>query len=60
MIIQPIVCVYRAIFECEKGMNIDQVEQLKAIERNMIGMAREIEILRAELSKAENRACGNF
>lgn len=38
----------RAIFEYEKGVNIEQVEQLQAMEKNLIGMAREVEKLRAE------------
>lgn len=49
-----------ATFEHEKGMNIEQVEQLQAMEKNLIGMARELEKLRAEVLNAENRALGNF
>ena len=50
-----------ATFEYEKGINIDQVEQLIAMEKNLIGMAREVEMLRAEVLNAENRAAlGNF
>lgn len=50
-----------ATFEYEKGINIEQVEQLKAMEKNLIGMAREVEMLRAEVLNAENRAAlGNF
>jgi short-subunit dehydrogenase len=48
-------------FEYEKGINIEQVEQLKAMEKNLIGMAREVEKLRAEVLNAEKRAAlGNF
>lgn len=47
-------------FEYEKGINIEQVEQLQAMEKNLIGMARELEKLRAEVLNAENRALGNF
>ncbi len=50
-----------ATFEYEKGINIEQVEQLKAMEKNLIGMAREVEKLRAEVLNAEKRAAlGNF
>lgn len=46
----------RATFEYEKGINIEQVEQMKAMEKNLIGMAREVEKLRAEVINAEKRA----
>ncbi|XP_041022236.1 protein FLX-like 4 isoform X1 [Juglans microcarpa x Juglans regia] len=46
----------RTTFEYEKGINIEQVEQLQAMEKNLIGMARELENLRAEVLNAENRA----
>jgi len=46
----------RATFEYEKGINMEQVEQLIAMEKNLIGMAREVEMLRAEVLNAENRA----
>lgn len=50
-----------ATFEYEKGINIEQVEQLKEIEKNLIGMAIEVEKLRAEVLNAENRAAlGKF
>ncbi|XP_068652453.1 protein FLX-like 4 [Aristolochia californica] len=46
----------RAQFEYEKGLNIEQVEQMHAMERNLISMAREVEKLRAEVLNAEKRA----
>ncbi|KAH9806173.1 transglutaminase15 [Citrus sinensis] len=39
-----------ATFEYEKGLNIDNVEQLQAMEKNLVGMAREMEKLHAELA----------
>jgi hypothetical protein len=53
--------VNSATFEYEKGINMEQVEQLIAMEKNLIGMAREVEMLHAEVLNAENRAAlGNF
>ncbi|KAH7569285.1 hypothetical protein JRO89_XS06G0137200 [Xanthoceras sorbifolium] len=46
----------RATFEYEKGLNIGKVEQLQAMEKDLFGMAREIEKLRAEVQNAEMRA----
>ncbi|PQQ13685.1 protein FLX-like 4 isoform X1 [Prunus yedoensis var. nudiflora] len=46
----------RSTFEYEKGLNIEEVEQMKAMEKNLIGMAREVERLRDEVSNAEKRA----
>ncbi|XP_068647977.1 protein FLX-like 2 [Aristolochia californica] len=46
----------RAQFEYEKGLNIEQVEQMHAMERNLISVAREVEKLRAEVFNAEKRA----
>lgn len=46
----------RSTFEYEKGSNIEQVEQMKAMEKNLFGMAREVEKLRAEVLNAEKRA----
>ncbi|KAJ0091525.1 hypothetical protein Patl1_14435 [Pistacia atlantica] len=43
----------RATFEYEKGKNIEKVEQLKAMEKDLIGMAREMEKLKAEVMNAE-------
>lgn len=48
-----------AAFEYEKGVNIESVEQLQAMEKNLIGMAREMEKLRAEVMNAEMRAHGD-
>ena len=44
----------------EKGSNIEHVEQMQAMEKNLIGMAREVEKLRAEVLSAEKRVHGNF
>jgi len=46
----------RSTFEYEKGKNIEQVEQMQAMEKNLFGMAREVEKLRAEVLNAEKRA----
>ncbi|KAL5988310.1 hypothetical protein ACLOJK_036073 [Asimina triloba] len=46
----------RSAFEYEKGLNMEQVAQMQAMEKNLITMAREIEKLRAEVLKAEKRA----
>ncbi|XP_057967113.1 protein FLX-like 4 isoform X1 [Malania oleifera] len=46
----------RTAFEYEKGLNMEQVEQMQAMEKDMLGMAREVEKLRAEVLKAEKRA----
>ncbi|XP_057967115.1 protein FLX-like 4 isoform X2 [Malania oleifera] len=48
----------RTAFEYEKGLNMEQVEQMQAMEKDMLGMAREVEKLRAEVLKAEKRALG--
>lgn len=45
----------RATFEYEKSLNIDNVEQLQAMEKNLVGMAREMEKLHAEVVNAEMR-----
>ena len=49
-----------ATFEYEKGLNIDNVEQLQAMEKNLVGMAREMEKLHAEVVNAEMRGHGDF
>lgn len=49
-----------ATFEYEKNKNIELVEQLKGTEKNLIGMAREVEYLRAEIQNVEKRIQGNF
>ncbi|XP_042495200.1 protein FLX-like 4 isoform X2 [Macadamia integrifolia] len=46
----------RATFEYEKGLNIEKVEQMQAMERNLVSIAREVEKLRAEVLHVENRA----
>ncbi|KAK8519582.1 hypothetical protein V6N13_133472 [Hibiscus sabdariffa] len=45
----------RVTFQNEKRSNIEQVEQMQAMEKNLIGMANEVEKLRAEVSSAEKR-----
>ncbi|XP_016647242.1 PREDICTED: protein FLX-like 4 isoform X2 [Prunus mume] len=50
----------RSTFEYEKGLNIEEVEQMKAMEKNLIGMAREVERLRDEVSNAEKRAHDSY
>lgn len=52
--------VCRVTFEHEKGRNIEQVEQMKATEMNLIALAREVERLRAEALNVEKRAYGTF
>lgn len=47
-------------FEYEKNKNIELVEQMKATEKNLIAMAREVEMLRAEILNVEKRTHGNF
>ena len=49
-----------ATFEYEKGLNIDNVEQLQAMEKNLVAMAREMEKLHAEVVNAEMRGHGDF
>ncbi|XP_050219071.1 protein FLX-like 4 [Mercurialis annua] len=46
----------RVMFESEKGLNIEKVEHLQAMEQNLIGMAREMEKLYAEVLIAEKKA----
>ncbi|XP_027331657.1 protein FLX-like 4 [Abrus precatorius] len=45
----------RATFEYEKNKNMELVDYMKAKEQNLIAMAREVEMLRAEISNAEKR-----
>ncbi|KAL6555194.1 hypothetical protein OROGR_006452 [Orobanche gracilis] len=45
----------RKTFEYEKGMNIEKVEQMKILEKELIGMVEEVERLRAEVLNAEKR-----
>lgn len=49
---------FRRAYEYEKKANEEQVEQKKAMEKNLISMAREIERLRAEHLNAERRTRG--
>ncbi|KAF9613172.1 hypothetical protein IFM89_005943 [Coptis chinensis] len=46
----------RAAFEYEKGLNVEKVEQLHGMEKNLVSMAREVSKLRADVLNAENRA----
>lgn len=46
----------RTTFEYEKGLNMEKVEQMQAMEKDLVGMAREVEKLRAEVLNAEKRA----
>lgn len=52
------VVFFRRAYEYEKKANEEQVEQKKAMEKNLISMAREIEKLRAEQLNAERRTWG--
>lgn len=45
----------RGTFEYEKNKNIELVDYMKAKEKNLIAMAREVEVLRAEILNAEKR-----
>lgn len=45
----------RSTFEYEKGLNTEQVVQMKAMEKKLIGMAREVERLRDEVLNSEKR-----
>lgn len=45
----------RTTFEYEKGLNIDKVQQMQAMEKNLVGMAREVEKLHAEVLNVEKR-----
>ncbi|KAI3453027.1 hypothetical protein Pfo_009690 [Paulownia fortunei] len=48
----------RRVYEYEKKGNEELVEQNRAMEKNLIAMAREIEKLRAEQANADRRARG--
>ncbi|XP_048319137.2 protein FLX-like 3 isoform X1 [Ziziphus jujuba] len=48
----------RRAYEYEKKANEEQVEQKQAMEKNLISMAREIEMLRAEQLNVERRTRG--
>lgn len=45
----------RAAFEYEKNKNIELVDYMKAKEQNLIAMAREVEMLRAEILNVKKR-----
>ncbi|XP_061347511.1 protein FLX-like 4 [Gastrolobium bilobum] len=45
----------RATFEYEKNKNGELVDQMKAKEKDLIAMAKEVEMLRAEILNAEKR-----
>ncbi|XP_042052212.1 protein FLX-like 4 [Salvia splendens] len=49
----------RKTFEYGKCTNVEKVEQLKILERDLIGVAEEVDILRAAVLNAETRASGN-
>ncbi|KAK6136282.1 hypothetical protein DH2020_029981 [Rehmannia glutinosa] len=46
----------RKTFEYEKGLNIKKVEEMKILEKDLIGVAEEVERLRVEVLNAEKRA----
>lgn len=46
----------RSTFEHEKGANMELVQQMHVMEKNLITMAREVEKLRAEVQNAEKKA----
>ncbi|CAA2973294.1 Hypothetical predicted protein [Olea europaea subsp. europaea] len=46
----------RKTFEYEKGLNVEKVEQMKVMEKDLVGLAEEVERLRAEVSNAEKAA----
>lgn len=46
----------RTTFEYEKGWNMEKVEKLKVMEKNLIVMSRERENLRVQVANAERRA----
>lgn len=48
----------RKTFEYEKCLNTEKVEQLRVMEKDLIGIAEEVERLRAEVLNAEKRANG--
>lgn len=43
----------RGAFEREKGSNMEQVQQMRDMEKNLISLAREVEKLRSDVSSAE-------
>jgi hypothetical protein len=45
-------------FEYEKSKNVELVDHLKAKEKKLIAMAREVEMLRSEILNADKRTNG--
>lgn len=52
--------LFRRVYEYEKKGNEELMEQNRAMEKNLITMAREIENLRAEQASSDRRARGIF
>lgn len=52
--------LFRRVYEYEKKGNEELAEQNRALEKNLVAMAREIEKLRAEQASADRRGLGNF
>nr|XP_043628867.1 protein FLX-like 4 [Erigeron canadensis] len=46
----------RLTFEHEKGLNMEKVAQMEVLEKDLVGMAKEVERLRAEVLNAEKKA----
>lgn len=46
----------RTAFQYEKSLNVDKVEKMRVLEKELVGMVREAEMLRTEVLNAENRA----
>ncbi|EXB94895.1 hypothetical protein L484_023003 [Morus notabilis] len=46
----------RTTFEYEKGLNIEQVEELQAMEKKLIAMSGEVEKLKVDVFNAEKKA----
>ncbi|XP_024960721.1 protein FLX-like 4 [Cynara cardunculus var. scolymus] len=46
----------RSTFEYEKSLNMEKVAQMELMEKDLVGMAREVERLRAEVLNVEKRA----
>lgn len=55
-----VASLFRRLYEYEKKGNEEVVEQNRAMEKNLIAMAREIEKLSAEQASADRRGTGNF
>lgn len=48
----------RRAFEYEKTRNVELMEHRQTMEKNMVSMAREIEMLRTNMGNAERRPMG--